>query len=349
MALHDRIDDALLRRLAELTGMPMITVTAPTHRFGPEVAQDKVVLVDMVEAIRRSDADGAWPEFAPGVDRLADEVARIDWQHMLDGVLIYAGARAWGHLALGVPVGRRVSVSTRVALLAAVHAAQSHRPAWVLGLADAGARLWHKDGTALTEVTATDFPFTLQPTEDRGQGEWDFGRQRTTLDLTHRERIVGLVEQRLAARLADESIPVYVAGADNLVARFHEAMLSRHHVEVGRLPALNHPSPDDLAALGRQVDEHVLAATEQAHRRVLDTARSTRRLACELDEITELVNDGNAAALLFDVALIDTAPEAVVQRLEHLVAVMIARGDTVTSVPGAVLGDDGPLVLITRY
>lgn len=236
-----------------------------------------------------------------------------------------------------------------MALSAAVRAAQSHRPAWVLGLADAGARLWHKDGTALTEVTAPDFPFVLLPTDDRGQGDWDFGRQRTALDLTHRERIVGLAEQRLAVRPADESIPVYVAGVAKLVARFHDAMLTRHHIEVGRLPALNHPSPDDLAALGRQVDEEVLAATEQALHQGLDTARSTRRLACELDEITELVNDGNAAALLFDMALIDNAPESVVQRLERLVAVMIARGDEVTSVPGAVLGDHGPHVLITRY
>jgi len=349
MALHDRIDDTLLRRLAELTGMPMITVAAPTHRFGPEVPHDQVTLVDMVEALRRSDTHGAWPEFAAAVDRLADEVGRVDWQHMLDGVLIYAGARAWGHLALGVPVARRVSVSTRVALSAAVHAAQSHRPAWVLGLADAGARLWHKDGTALTEVTATDFPFVLLPTEDRGQGDWDFGRQRTALDLTHRERIVGLVEQRLGRRLADEPVPVFVAGAAKLVARFHEAMLTRHHIEIGRLASLNHPSPDDLEALGRQVDEQVLAVAEQALRRALDAARSSRRLACELDEITELVNDGNATALLFDMALIDAAPETIVQRLDHLVAVMIARGDDVTSVPGAVLGDDGPHVLITRY
>ena len=348
MGLHEHVDEELLRQLAAHQGSPMITIIVPTHRWGPTAVQDRVFLVDTIERVARSPELALWPDGAAALERLRDECTTIDLQHALDGVVVYASATASGHMTVDVPVAPRVALGGRIALGAVTHHVQRRHRAWVLAVTDEGARVWAKDGLDLSEVHEGGFPFTLDP-DDRRRGRWEFGRQRATLEQTHRGQMVREINHRVTALMEHRSWPVFVAGNPKLVARVAQEIrldgqLSRH-----RLGMIQHRSSADLVAVARHLDQYLDAEEQQRRATAVTKALGATRLATDLDEITELVHDGNSASLLLDEALLRCTDEPRATRLDHVIATMLARRDEVAVVRPEALGSHGPHALVTRY
>lgn len=349
VGLLDTVDERLLADLASCHGMPMLTIAIPTHRFGPELHQDQVLLNAALDQIADTPDRHAWPNFPEALGRLRHEATLVDLQHLRDGLLVYAGASTSGHLVLDIPVARRLGVGTHIALAPAVQAVGARRPAVVVSITDTGARVWRKVGLVLSEVIDHRFPYVLDPRDDRGQDPREFGRQRSTLERTHRDQIIRTVVERLNDVVGSLPTPIFVAAHAKIAARFEELAGNLGGSAPQRLRVLHHPTPTDLAALARQLDEHGRAADEHRLAGLLADARGSRRLATDLDEITELVSDGNAATLILDEALLTTSDPRVDTRVDHLVATMASRTDEVRFVHTSTLADLGPHVLITRY
>jgi hypothetical protein len=348
MGRHDIVDEDLLRHLAGLVGNPMITVTVPTHRWGPHVAQDRVLLLDTVERLADSSEHQHWPEWFVALDRLRGEVSSMDMEQMLDGVVLYASADAAGHVSVAVPVTTRVAVGTRVALTPVAQHVEVRRRAVVVSVADTGARAWWKDHLSLTEVVSSTFPFEAAP-DDHRYDRGGFGRQRTALDTKVTEPLVKEVDRRIAELVGVLPVPVFVAATSKLAARFAAATRLGDRLMPLRLGVLNHVSAPELVEVAPRLDEHLAELQRRRRATALAAALDTRRLATDLDEITELVHDGNSAVLMLDDSEATDVDPVHLLRRDHVVATMLARGDDVQFVDASTLGVHGPHVLITRY
>ncbi len=327
----------------------MLTITIPTHRFGPDVRQDRVMLNAALEQIGHSPDHHVWPDFPEALGRLRHECSLVDVEHLRDGLLVYAGASTSGHITLDVETPRRLTVGTHIALAPLVHAMATRRPAVIVSINDSGARVWRKEGLEVTEVVDDRFPYVGDPRDDRGRDPWDFGRQRSTLEKTHRDHVIRPVVERLEDLLGSSPAPVFIAATSKIATRFEELAGGLGRPASQRWGVLNHPTAADLAALASQIDERLRSADDQRLSDLLVDAVGARRMANDLDEITELVSDGNAAVLLFDEALLNTSDPRLDSRIDHLVATMASRMHEVRFVSAATLGDHGPHALVTRY
>ena len=349
MARHEVVDETLLRQLAQHHAAPVVTVSVPTHRFGPSTTQDRVLMLDLIGRLALDHDLRAWPEGTVALERLRHEAELVDAQRALDGLVLYASARGAGHLALSVPVTPRTTVGTHIALGPVIEAVQSLGRALVVDVNEAGARAWWKVGPCLTEILDSGFPYQAEPEDRLGRSRWDFGRQRTTVELTRRRHVVDDVVGRVTTLLDERHLPVFAGGNAKSVAllasdRRLQGRLSSYH-----LRATNHAGRAELTRAAHDIDEHLRQRRDQHWALELAKARDARRLATDLDEITQLVNDGNAAALLLASGSPSTDDHARAVRLDHVMATMIGRGHDVAIVAGATLGTYGPHALITRH
>lgn len=343
------VDERVLRHLAQHHATPVITLSVPTHRFGPETTQDRVVVSNMIDRLALDQDLRAWPDAEAALESVRREAALVDPRRTLDSVLLYGSAEASGHLALDVRVTPRAAVGTHIALGPVVQAVQNRARALVVDVSEAGARAWWMSGSTLSEIRDDSFPYEADPEDRLGQSRWDFGRERTAAEQTRRRRVVEHVATRVTALLAERPAPVFVGGNPKLVSLLAGDHRLDGHLSSHRLPTMNHADAAALTRTAQDIDGHLGRERQCVWTSALSAARDGRRLATDLDEITELVNDGNAASLVLDETSMPLDPEQRAVRLDHVIATMLARGDEVAVVDRTTLGVHGPHALITRY
>jgi hypothetical protein len=339
MTRRDMIDDTWIRELSGRIGAPVGTITVPTHRCGPEVGQEQVILRQLLQHMPDGEV----------VERLRAEISTIDFQQARDGLVVYASADWAEHVVLDVSVPPRSVLSDRPLVEPVVRALQQQRSAWLISISELGARLWQHRHGQLHEVLYGGFPLEVMADERHQQALRSFGRQRSVLRDERRRDVVRQVDKALSQLVAAANAPVFVAAAPHLWAMWRDLTSLSEMVVPERLGGLDRPDSRQLQTLANFIDDRL---RDDHHRHILgalDRARGLHRLATDLDEIATLAADGAAAQLVLDESCSNGTDESFSGRIDQLIADVITHRGEVTFVAQGVLADQGRHALITRF
>src|SRR5262245_66521036 len=81
-----------LKRLQNHHDYPSISLLAPTHRTAPANKRDRIVVKNLVsEGLKRLHGEFKKREVASLIQNLNKLVDQVDWEHLLDGLALFAG------------------------------------------------------------------------------------------------------------------------------------------------------------------------------------------------------------------------------------------------------------------
>src|SRR5262249_52752426 len=80
-----------LKRLQGRRDYPSLSLLAPTHRTAPANKKDRIVVKNLVaEGLKRLEGEFKKREIAALVKNLDGLVQRVDWEHVQDGLALFA-------------------------------------------------------------------------------------------------------------------------------------------------------------------------------------------------------------------------------------------------------------------
>lgn len=297
------MDAVTLSDLRKPRAFPAVSVLMPTYRHAPDNRQDPIRLRNLLAEVRRRlgedarvSADAA-EQVVQGLRRAAEEV---DLTHAEDGLVLFAAPDGEHHaFTLDQPVDERVVVDSTFATRDLVAAYTRTTRYWLLVLSDQRTRLWDGQADSLTEVTRHGFPMSHELPDPGDERSGRLSPRRPHGEERHR-RFYREISAALSAAEARDPRPVIVAGVTRDQAFFEEAAGASITL-AGRIDgSLEGASPHELAERARPV----LAAYEDLREvsvlTELEAARSIRRYAAGLDEVTRLAEEGRGAHLVVE-------------------------------------------------
>ncbi|QQC88070.1 chemotaxis protein [Streptomyces alfalfae] len=316
--MHPCLTPDTLAGLRRPRPYPAVTVLLPTHRTGPEAAQDAVRLRGLVaEAEQRLRADPAVTgerraEVMAALDRA---VAEVDPARAEDGLALFAAPGEHQVWTLARPVPARVVLSDTFVTrnLVAAHAAE--HPYWLLAVAADRATLWDGRAADVTEHTADDFPLTRDLDDPDVERKERIGDVPSTFRSERTRGFLREAARAMSGILAVHPRPIYVAGEAAALSLLDELGMFTE----GATPVPHGGLAGGTAARVRQAMVPLLAAREEAQLdttlRDLDDARGHQRFAAGLDEVWRHAVEGRVRLL----AVEDTYRATVREAGGHLV------------------------------
>jgi hypothetical protein len=212
-----------LKRLQGRQGYPLISLLAPTHRTAPASQRDRIVVKNLAaEGLERLYGEFKKREVAPLVQNLTRLVDRLDWNHMLDGLALFAGRDVATAIQLPFRVKARVVIDATFAtrdLVFTLNRAPRYR---VLVLTEKPTRLFDATTNVLTEVTDKPFPMIHKGPGGASRLPGGQGINRSAVrDESHRQ-FFRQVDDALAAIQKEDHLPVVVVGVDRHLAFYQE-------------------------------------------------------------------------------------------------------------------------------
>ncbi len=239
-----------LKRLQGLKDYPSVSLLAPTHRTAPANRRDRVVVKNLAaEGLARLHGEFKKREVAPLVRNLDRLVDRVDWEHSLDGLALFASREVATAVQLPFRVKARFVVDATFAtrdLVFALNRAPHYR---VLVLTERPTRLFDATTTVLTEVTTK--PFPMVHTGPGGASRLPGGRGVNTSavrDEAHRE-FFRKVDAALAAIQKEEHLPVVLVGVERYLAFYQEVTKDPDAIVGAVAGSHDKPSPSSLGKL----------------------------------------------------------------------------------------------------
>lgn len=292
----DALTADLLRELRATRPYPALSLTMPTHRAGPDNAQDPVRLRNLVaEAVQRLDADPRVSrETAAAVraelDRAADEV---DPRRALDSLVVLATADEHRIWRLPRTAPERVVLSDTYLTRNLVAAKAQARPFWALTVAADHATLWSGTNEGIEKDGTSGFPLTAPKEPPNPQREERIGDTPSTFTDEDTRQFFRTVDEKLRTVLAADPRPLYVMGLPPSLSLLDDVGESSK-AAAGRVtrgaPADLTPA-EVLTELRPALDEGTRQATADVGKR-LDNARSAHSFAGGLDEVWAAVRAG---------------------------------------------------------
>ena len=148
-----------LKRLQGQNDYPSISLLAPTHRTAPANQRDRIVVKNLVaEGLDRLHGEFKKREVAPLVQNLNKLVDRVDWEHALEGLALFASRDVATAVQLPFRVKARVVIDATFATRDLVFTLNRSPRYRVLVLTEKPTRLFDATTNVLTEVTNKPFP-----------------------------------------------------------------------------------------------------------------------------------------------------------------------------------------------
>lgn len=296
---------------------PRVSIFLPTHRMGPETAQDPIRLTNLLSqadedlralGLRRSDAS----ELLGAAAALLDQP--VFWRYQAEGLAIFVGPGSFRALRLPLAFAELVTVSERfhVKPLLPYFAADGHF--FVLALSQNRIRLLEGSPHSIDEVELSEVPASLADALHYDDPERELlyhvvggGRGGRAVFHGHgaggeidRERLVGFlreIDRGLSEILRGEHAPLVLAGVQYETALYRE-LSSYSELEAETVAG----NPDDLRP--DQLHERAWALVEPRFRAELETdlARfgeldGTGRTMRELVDVLPAARHGRVATL----------------------------------------------------
>ncbi|WP_447036019.1 baeRF3 domain-containing protein [Streptomyces sp. DSM 118878] len=364
--MHPSLTPDVLADLRRPRAYPAVTVLLPTHRAGPEKAQNAVRLRNLVaEAGKRLQEDPAVTrerraEVATALDRA---VAEIDPVRTEDGLALFAAPGEHQVWSLARTVPARVVLSDTFLTRNLVAAQAAERAYWLLAVAAGRVTLWDGSAADVTEHTADGFPLTRDLADPDAERKERIGDLPSTFRSERARGFLRGAVRAVSGILAVRPRPVYVAGEAAALSLLDELGMFTE----GATPVPHSGLAGGTAAEVRQAMAPLLAARDESELgttlRELEDARDHKRLAAGLDEVWHHATEGRVRLL----AVEDTYRATVREAGGHLVPAeaddldahddivdevvehAMETGAQVRFVPADALADQGRIVAALRY
>jgi hypothetical protein len=350
-----------IEQLAQLRGMPAVTILCPLDARRPGNPHDPAVLAELrdraTEQMRANLSDRAASSM---VSRIADAVSALDLEHPTPGVAIFVSPDVSRSIPLGLPVEPEVVVGERFAIRGLLTALQQRPRARVVVLSQAKTRCVDLDGDHASERLDFGFPLEVQPPVEADTPHRDFPLG----EHEHAEAakfVFRAVDQALDGLQHRDERPLVLLGAERDLAYFDEITTQRAHV-IGRCHGdYERLTADAIADLVQPVlDAHQLEQEQHACAEVRE-AIGSRAVAGIVDTWTAaragrghqlVVEDGFRYPVRVVVDALEPAQDndpGACDAVEDTVEEVVRHGGDVLVVPDDSLADVGRIALVTRY
>jgi len=208
-----------LKRLQSHREYPSVSLIAPTHSTAPANQKDPIVVKNlMAKGLERLHAEFSKRDAAAVVQNLNKLIAQIDWEHLQEGLALFASKK--GATAIQVPfkVKPRFVIDETFAtrdLVFTLNRAPRYR---VLALGEKPTRLFEASTNSLVEVRQKPFPMTHKGPGGATRLPGGQGINRSAVrDESHRE-FFRKVDAAVASLQKEDPLPIVVVGVDRFLA-----------------------------------------------------------------------------------------------------------------------------------
>jgi Bacterial archaeo-eukaryotic release factor family 3 len=245
------ISRAELKRLQAQNNYPSISLLAPTHRTAPANQRDPIVVKNLLaKGTERLLGEFSKREATPIMQNLTKLVDKVDWEHSLDGLALFASRELAKAVQLPFRVKARVVIDATFATRDLVYTLNRAPRYRVLVLTEKPTRLFDATTNVLTEHTTKPFPMVHKGPGGASKLPGGQGINRSAVrDESHRE-FFQKVDEALTAIQKEDPLPVVIVGVDRYLAFYHE-IAKQPDMIVGYVSgSYDDPKP---AALGKLV------------------------------------------------------------------------------------------------
>jgi hypothetical protein len=290
-----------LKRLQSQRDYPSLSLLAPTHRTAPTNKKDRIVVKNLAaEGLKRLLDEFKKREVSALVQNLNRLVDRVDWQHSLDGLALFASRNVATAVQLPFRPKARVTIDATFATRDLVYSLNRSSRYHVLVLTEKPTRLFEGWTNVLTEYTAKPFPMIHKGPGGASRLPGGQGINRSAVrDESHRQ-FFRKVDDALAEIQKEDHLPVVVVGVDRYLA-FYQEVTKDPDAIVG-LVAGSHDNPN-AAALGRLVWPVFKSGSTLRRTRALvrlSEAVSVNRHASGIDQVWRAAFDKRCQILLVE-------------------------------------------------
>lgn len=337
----DPISPSDLDELVRHTG-PIVSIYMPTHRGGREVQDGPLQLRPLVEQAQK-ELEANYPDVAAD-DILSPVTALLDssrfWQHLCDGLVIFAGNGFARSFRLDTSFKPRVVVEDTAHLVPLLPTVAENLDFILLALSLNKVRLYEADRFAITELPLGDIPGSTEELEGFYSREPQFQHQGVPgrvgaahghgpREYNTRDGFLQTIGKRMQARFAAAKEPLVIAA----VSEYYTPLTS----EMPGVTVLGKPvagNPDQLNVLQLHEAAWPVVAAETTNRHQVNRDRfgsaiGAGNASTDLDEIKESAEIARIDTLL----LTDQVVQADTTDMDQAIAATLRFGGHVDIVP----------------
>ncbi|MDX2037948.1 MAG: hypothetical protein SFX72_14975 [Isosphaeraceae bacterium] len=240
-----------LQRLQAHRDYPSVSLMAPTHRTAPAMEKDRIVVKNLqTKAVERLETELGKREVAKVVANLAKLVDKIDWEHALDGIALYASKEIAIAIPLPFKVRARMQVDETFATRDLVYTLNRAPRYRVLVLSEKPTRLFDASTTNLEEHRAKPFPMIHKGPGGASKLPGGPGINRSAVrDEAHAE-FFRKVDSALSEIQKLDPLPVVIVGVERYLA-FYQSITQNAESIVGMVAGSHDSTPP--STLGKLV------------------------------------------------------------------------------------------------
>jgi hypothetical protein len=302
-----------LKRLQGRRDYPSLSLLAPTHRTHPANRKDRIVVKNLaVEGLDRLHGEFKKREVAGVVHNLNRLVDRVDWNHVREGLALFASRDVALAVQLPFRPRARVVIDETFATRDLVYSLNRSARYRVLVLTEKPTRLFDATTNVLTEYAAKPFPMVHTGPGGASRLPGGQGINRSAVrDDAHRQ-FFRKVDDALTALQKEDHLPVVLVGVDRHVA-FYEEVTKDPEAIVGVVAGSHDdPNPTDLGRLVWPVFKSGEALRRTRALARLHAAVSANRHASGIDQVWRAAFEKRCQILLVETGFehpADLSPE----------------------------------------
>jgi hypothetical protein len=278
---------------------PSVSILAPTHRTAPSNKQDPIKVKNLVrKATDRLHGEFKKREVAAVVENLREAVRKVDWEHTLDGLALFANKERSAAVSLPFRVKPRAVIDETFATRDVVYAFNRAAPYRVLVLSH-NCRLYDAWTTVLDEHIAKPFPMAHRgPGLSKRPGVYGINPSAKR-DEAYRA-FFRSIDAGVDALQRVNPLPLVVVGVERNLA-FYQEVTQQSDAIAGML-AGNHDwtSPSALGKLVWPVFEAGATRCRTEALVQLDSAVGVHRYASGIDQVWRAAIGAKCRTLLVE-------------------------------------------------
>jgi hypothetical protein len=302
-----------LKRLQGQQDYPSLSLLAPTHRTAPASQKDRVVVKNLAtEGLKRLEGEFKKREVSALVQNLNKLIDRVDWEHAIEGLALFASRDVATSVSLPFRPKARVVIDETFATRDLVYSLNRAPRYRVLVLTEKPTRLFDATTNVLTEYTDKPFPMVHKGPGGASKLPGGPGVNRSAVrDEAHRQ-FFRKVDEALAAVQKEDHVPVVVVGVDRYLAFYQEVTKDPDAIVGVVAGSYDNPNP---AALGKLVWPVFKSGSALKRTRALarlNEAVSLNRHASGIDQVWRAAFEKRCQTLLVETGFeypADLAPQ----------------------------------------
>jgi hypothetical protein len=239
-----------LKRLQSQKDYPSLSLIAPTHRTAPAKKKDRIVVKNLAaEGLKRLEKEFKKREVAALAKNLKTLIDRVDWEHALEGLALFASRHVASAVQLPFRPRARVVIDSNFAtrdLVFTLNRAPRYR---VLVLTEKPTRLFEATTHVLTEHTDKPFPMVHKGPGGASRLPGGQGINRSAVrDESHR-KFFREVDDALAGVQKEDHLPVVLVGIERYLAFYQEVTQDPDAIVGVVAGSYDNPNPASLGKL----------------------------------------------------------------------------------------------------